>query len=461
MKSNILLIHCHDVGANLGCYGNASATTPHIDQVARDGVLCERYFATAPTCSPSRATIQTGLMPHRHGLMGLASGGYWELDPKRPTLPRLLREAGYATASFGVWHISGEIWGYGIDAGNQQATCETVAANVVEYLQQRAADAPPFFVLAGFDQPHRPYSELWPDLPAADSLYVPPYLLDTAEIREDFRRFYGDVSRADAAVGRIVDYLQHAGLAATTLLILTSDHGIAMPLAKGTLYDPGLHIPLIMRWPEQLPRNSRTSALLSNTDLLPTVLAAAGEAERIPPGLDGLNLWLHLTCGEAIARPAIFAEQTWHDFYEPIRAIRTQQHKLIRNFHPGVGLQLASDILRSPSGKAMAETARNWSRPAYELYDLSRDPLERNNLIGSPDAADIETQLRAQLDQWLHDTNDPILDGAIAAPPGYWAHFWAKKSGPGGLPRAEGRDNWIEVRWAPGMVKPNRVTSDE
>jgi arylsulfatase A-like enzyme len=452
MKPNVLLIHCHDLGDHLGCYPGNSARTPHLDTLAAEGVLFERHFAASPTCSPSRGAMLTGLMPHRNGLMALASGGHWEVDPDVPTLPQLLQDAGYATACYGTWHISAEFWDRGIETGNQDANCARAADNAVQYLRERPSDRP-FFLMVGFAQPHRPYTDAWPDLQRPDEVFVPGYLDDTPRIRREMVHFYGGVSEMDAAAGQVLDALDECGLDGNTLVVFTSDHGIGMPLAKGTLYDPGCVIPLIVRWPGRGTGARRYGGMTANTDLLPTVLEAVGEAARTPADLDGHSLWPFIARGEDVSHEWVFTEQTWHDFYEPIRAVRTARYKLIRNYEPGTGLQVAADILYTPTVDDMRDTLRNWPRPTFELYDLERDPLERENLIGRAESQEVEAALKRALEDWLSRTGDPIAEGVVPAPVGYWEHFCAKPVGPGGLPAAEGREEWLTVRWPSGATE--------
>jgi len=253
----------------------------------------------------------TGLMPHRNGLMGLASGGHWEGDPDVPTLPQLLQEAGYATACFGTWHISVEFWDRGIEVGDQDADCERAAANAIQYLRERPGEVP-FYLMVGFGKPHRPFTDTWPDLQAPEGVIVPGYLRDTWTVREEMSRLYGEVSRMDAAVGAVLDVLRELDRDGNTVVVFTSDHGIGMPLAKGTLYDPGIKIPLIVRWKRHVQGGRRCQGLASNVDLLPSLLDAVGEAQRIPEALDGRSLWPFVSRGQAVSRDRIFAEQTPH-----------------------------------------------------------------------------------------------------------------------------------------------------
>ena len=456
MKPNILLLQCHDLGDLLACYRGNSARTPYLDRLAAEGVVFEQHFAAAPTCSPSRGTMLTGLMPHRNGLMALASGGHWQVNTAIPTLPQLLQDAGYTTACFGTWHISAEFWDRGIEEGNQDSRCERAAANATRYLHRYLREEPqnrPFFLMVGFDQPHRPFTDTWPDLQSPDHIAIPAYLDDVPAVRHEMACFYGGVSRMDAAAGQVLDALWECGLDENTLVVFTSDHGIGMPLAKGTLYDPGLKIPLVMCWNGRVKGGQRCQDLTSNADLVPTILDAAGEHSRIPANLDGHSLWPFVERGENVAHKHIFAEQTWHDFYEPMRAIRTARYKLVRNYEPGTGLQIAADILYSPTVDAMRETLRSWPRAEIEFYDLDLDPWERSNLAGNPNTREIERALTRKLDDWLSRTGDPILKGIVPAPIGYWEHFCAKPVGPGGLPCEPGREGWLTVRWPPAATQ--------
>ena len=427
---NIVLIHCHDLGDLFGCYEDNSAITPVLDSLASEGAVLDSHFAAAPQCSPSRASMMTGLAPHRHGLMGLQNGGVWNMDSNVPTLGNMLRDLGYQTASYGTWHISADLDSHGIDNWDEAAVCEEATANALGFLEGRDSAAP-FFLLVGFFEPHREFTERWDNLQASSSLKIPPYLPDIPETREEMSRFYGDVSRVDRSVGQILDWLEADGLREDTLLIFTTDHGIAMPLAKGTLYDPGLRIGAILRWPGRIDAGTRLSQLTSNVDLLPTIMEAVGAGTRIPAGLNGISFWEALTRGVDLERDAIFAEMTWHDFYEPMRGIRTFRHKLIWNFEVRDGLQLAADIRHSSIIPHIRWQLRKWKRPEFELYDLETDPLERHNLAGHPSVADIESGLNSQLTRYLESTGDPVLAGPVEISAAY--HEFIVRA-PAGLP---------------------------
>lgn len=429
MRPNILLVHCHDIGAYMGPYPGNAAVTPNVDALASDGVVLENHFAAAPTCSPSRASMVTGLMPHRHGLMGLQNHGLWNMDPSIPTIASLLRDGGYQTACFGTWHVNDRPYASGFDIFDPESECERVAANVEEFMGARSSEQP-FFAMAGFFEPHRVFTDRWPDRPDPDSLPVPYFLPDIPETREEMSNFYGDVARADWALGQILGALDRARQTENTLVVFTADHGIAMPLAKGTLSDRGCHIGAVLSWPGRLPANSRYGGLTSNVDLLPTFLQAAGAPDRVPEGIDGVS-FLDAIRGGGAARDHVFSESTWHDFYEPMRSVRTLTHKLIRNFEVRPGLQLAGDIRQSPIVPHMRWQLRSLPRPEYELYDLANDPREQVNLAADGNRPDPMEELLALLERHLADTDDPILSGPVEPPASYWP-FLARS--PAGLP---------------------------
>lgn len=414
MKPNILLLQCCDLGDHLACYPGNSARTPNLDWLAAEGTVFERHFAASPTGSASQGAMLSGLMPHRNGLMTQVSNDRWQVDPETPILSQILQDAGYTTACFGAWHIGDRLWERGIEEKNRDSCCERAAANATRYLQSYLREQPkekPFFLMVGFDQPHRPFTDTWSDTQKPEEVILPGYLEDKPKVRAEMAHFYGEVSRMDAAAGQVLDALWECGFDENTLVVFTSDCGIGMPMAQGTLYDPGIKIPLIVCWYKRIQGGQRCDALTSNADLLPTVLEAIGERERLPQDLDGHSLWPFIERGEDVAHEYVFAER--HDCYESVQAIRTTHHKLIRNFEPGIGLQVTTDILHTPAGDAMRETLSNWPRPEIELYDLVQDPWERNNLAGNPDTLKIESALTRELCDWFSCTGTPILDGVM------------------------------------------------
>jgi len=412
-RPNIVLIITHDTGTHLGCYG-AGVATPHLDRLAAAGVQFDQAHCTAPQCSPSRASLLTGLYPHANGMMGLAHRG-WELRPDIRCLPHYLADGGYATSLFGFQHEAyqhPERLGYR-HSDTSSIKASVVAAKVAAYIAGRP-DAP-FFIVAGFDETHRPFDRPGYDYDPPDAVIVPPWLPDIPPVREEIGQLNGMAKAVDRAVADIRAAIASHPQADNTLFIYTTDHGIAMPRAKGMLYEPGTRTALLMHWPTGFAGGRRLDDLLVNVDLMPTLLDAAGLP--IPPGLHG-RTFLPLLRDEPY-RPHghIFAEMTWHDRYNPMRGVRTARHTYARSFIEAPLVYMPSDVLNSPSGQALAPTYYGSFRPPEECYDRTTDPLERTNRARDPAHADELARLRSLVGDWMRATHDPLLNGPVPGKP--------------------------------------------
>jgi arylsulfatase A-like enzyme len=229
-RPNILFIICHDLGTQLGCYGDPSLRTVHLDRLAKAGVRFDNYFCSTPLCSPSRASILTGRYPHSNGVNGLTHRGF-SLNSDERCLPELLAEAGYDTLLFGFQHEASDPHrlGYGwVSERREPPRCALLTPKVTEFLRTRAGSQgkAPFFAMVGFSEVHRDFKQEFyqPDDPA--KVFLPPYLPDTPEVREDFADFHGLIHAADASVGDLLRTLAESGLAESTWVIFTTDHGI-------------------------------------------------------------------------------------------------------------------------------------------------------------------------------------------------------------------------------------------
>ncbi|NIA21228.1 MAG: sulfatase-like hydrolase/transferase [Anaerolineaceae bacterium] len=215
------------------------------------------------------------------------------------------------------------------------------------------------------------------------------------------------------ACARAEDALDETGLAENTLVVFTTDHGIAFPRAKATLYDSGLNTALIVRLPGVIPAGRAGAELLSNIDLLPTVLEATGA--EVPGDVQGRSFWGLFTDGPYTPRERIFAEKNT-TASDCKRCVRTARYKYIRNYDEGPQLAMPIDIEESPARPGMGDDHLA-PRPSVEFYDLDRDPWERNNLAGRPEIGMVENELSGTLGRFLQETDDPILRGPIARPP--------------------------------------------
>jgi arylsulfatase A-like enzyme len=273
----------------------------------------------------------------------------------------------------------------------------------------------PFFLSVGFFETHREYFE---PSSVRDALYsLPPvHLPDLPETRRDMAAFKASARSLDQGVGAVLEALDGTGRGRNTLVILTTDHGLAFPGAKATLYDRGLGVMLIMRGPGEFSGGTVSDALVTQIDLFPTICELAGVPA--PEWVQGRSL-LPLSRGEVDeVNDAIFGEITYHAAYEPQRAIRTKRWKYIRRYCEPRGPVLANSD-DSPSKDALV--ARGWGErpiPSEQLFDLALDPNEGANLAGDPAAADVLEDLRERLDRWMADTDDPLLDGPVHPPAG-------------------------------------------
>ncbi|WP_162605986.1 sulfatase [Jiangella aurantiaca] len=413
---NIVLVHWHDTGRYLGAYGLEHVRTPHLDALAQDGVVFENAFSTAPLCSPARGSLFTGRYPHDNGLMGLAHLG-WEYHANEQTLPMLLAPHGYRSVLVGLQHESADssTLGYDevIDVNADRQAAPVVAELAVDKLCTLAQGDAPFLMVVGMFEPHRPFPAYRFPTSAGTPVDVPPYLAATDGVLEDLRAFNAAVTYADAATGRILTRLQELGLDDDTVVVFTTDHGIPFPRAKSTLFDSGIEVALIVRWPGNTPPRPRCSDLISHVDVVPTLLELVGAP--VPGQVQGVSFAAQLGHGESGARrEEIFAEKNWHGLrqYDPIRCVRTRRYKYIVSSEERPEVPLPVDIALSPSAVGVDDTA---PRSRVELYDLEADPHETHNLAGAESLAEIEKDLAERLSSWQHATQDPLLHGVIPA----------------------------------------------
>lgn len=442
-RPNILFLHCHDLGRFAGCYGVPTVRTPNLDRLAAEGVRFSEAFSTAPHCSPSRAAMLTGRYPHATGVMGLTHRNFgWDLNDNERHLASLLGDAGYHCELIGVHHesrvgpdeqVAAKL---GFDTVTAGGRAELVAERTAEALRTRASHSDqPFYLQVGFFEPHRtgPRTEggrrtgfLGDYIEPDDSfgVTVPSYLADDESTRAEIAELQGAVAYMDAAVGRVLTTLDTVGLADRTIVVFTTDHGLALPRAKCTLYDAGLETALLMRAPIAGWNGGRTiNGLVSNVDIVPTLLGAAGIPE--PRNLHGRSM-APLLDRTGRPRDRIFGEFTFHDYYDPRRCVRTSRHKLIVNFETPPAHMLGVSQSWRPWSTPADPTTTGHSGPQednLELYDLLNDPGETVNLAAEPSYADVRDQLRRALVDWMRDTADPLLDGPVVSP----AHHRARE----------------------------------
>jgi arylsulfatase A-like enzyme len=410
---NILYLNSHDTGRYVQPYGHA-IPTPNIQWLADQGVMFRNAFCAAPSCSGSRAALLTGSYCHNNGMMGLAHRGFSLCDYDQHIV-HTLREAGYHCELIGEQHVSAtpEALGYDIVHDIENTTVNSVAPAAIGALAGGIPE--PFFLSVGFFETHRSF---FAPNSVRDRVYSlpPPFLPDTAEIRQDVAAYKASARSLDHGVGSVLNTLHETGLDRDTLVICTTDHGLAFPTAKASLLDRGIGVMLIMRGPG-MPAGVAHDELVSQIDVFPTVCELAGI--HMPPWLQGHSLLPLVSGTEAPGeRQEIFSELTYHAAYEPQRAIRTERFKYLRRFddYPYPVLANCDD---SPSKDAYLE--RGWARREVSreaLHDLFFNPGEGRNVIDDPDYAEVADALRERLERWMVETHDPLLDGPVPAPPG-------------------------------------------
>lgn len=421
MTLNIIYMHSHDTGRYVSPYGY-NVRTPALHRFAQQGVLFRQAFCANPTCSPSRGALLTGQYAHSAGILGLAHRGF-PLPHFDHHLVNTLKPAGYHTVLAGVQHVArhSEVDQIGYDErleipGEGVARAEVAA----EYLRKQAKQRQPFFMDVGFVEMHRDF----PDHDAEDDpryMQPPAPFGDTPETRKDMADYATMVNRLDKAMGIVLDTLDRTQLNQNTLVIVTTDHGIAFPAMKCNLTDHGIGVMLMMRGPFATGFTSGKciDALVSHIDVFPTLCALAGIGK--PGWLQGESL-VPLVNGEVKhVRDEVFAEVNWHASYEPKRCVRTQRYKFIRRYDgrntpvlPNCDASITKDFWLEHGWK-------DRPIPSEALYDLYFDPHEANNLLGrtdGPDVSDVYEDLTGRLDRWMRETDDPILKGPLTPPPG-------------------------------------------
>jgi N-sulfoglucosamine sulfohydrolase len=415
----------------VSAYGDTNVKTPRLDQLAADGMRFHRFFTAAPQCVPSRAALMTGRSPVAARITRFSS----PLAKDEVTLPEILRkEARYYTGVCGRhFHLDGSSGkDPNVEAIYERLGLKTfakrvdylkncgdnaVADGVEEFLAAKPNDQP-FFMWANFSDPHHVWTtgrDLRPD-PAM--LKLPAHWPDLPAMREQLADYCAEVNHLDQMIGRVLDVLAKRQLMEKTMIVFCGDNGAAFPHGKGSLYDPGSNVPLIVHWPQKIAPGRESHFLLSGEDIAPTLLAAAGC--QIPARMSGVS-FLSLLRGETHQpRPHVFIERGPHGSvpvtadmnsggYDLSRAVRSDRFKFIYNCTPWIpyspvdssGGAAWQAIQTAHAGKTLSAPLSTAfftrPRPVYELYDLESDPSELKNISGEASHAATERELRLAL----------------------------------------------------------------
>ena len=421
-RPNILWILSEDISPDLSCYGAPLVQTPNLDKLAGEGVRFTQAFTTGPVCSPSRSAMITGMYQTSIGAHNHRShrdDGYTLPEPVR-LITEYFREAGYFTAN--VKTAAPGVQGSGKTDFNFKFA---KAYDGSDWNERKAGQ--PFFAQLSINMTHRgghwkTLAEKLDNPVDPDKVKLPPYYPDHPVARDDWATYLNSIQVMDAYIGKILQRLDEEGLADNTVVIFIGDNGQCHVRGKQWLYDGGIHIPLIVRWPGKLKPNQVCDYLVSAIDISATVLKIAGIEP--PKHIEG-KVFLKSTAGghwkPADNRKSIIAARDRCDeTVDRIRCVRTGQFKYIRNFMPQRPYTQKNEYKETsyPMLNLMKELHAQGKltpvqalfmaprKPDEELFDLRSDPWEINNLAASPDHQKTLKRLRAILEKWIKDTGD-------------------------------------------------------
>lgn len=442
---HVCLMVAEDMGLQIGPYGDTAAPTPSLDRLAAMGATFDRAYCSSPTCSPSRSSIFTGLYPHQNGHYGLAGQWGYRLHEGVPTLPAVLKRAGFANGLTYKIHVDPEAslpfdrhykWKDFHDAGTSMLDGRMIARFTGDFFRQHERQRV-FFMPQSTDT-HRPFTQkdgshhrllreagapyriVTPD----EGLLLPYFGPDIAadqRLRQDVADYYNAVQRVDLMVGEVLDQLERLGLLDETLVIFTSDHGPPFGRGKLSLYDFGAHVPLIVRWPGVTEPGQRVAQPVSLIDTMPTILDATGVAHS---GYMQGRSWRDVITGSPHPQRSPFVVAEYHahmtvSTYWPGRTITDGRWKLIWNLFAGEsdgGMEPdnpsdTSPGRNSPEGSLARAVYRRFDNPPrFELYDLASDPHELHDLSGDAAARLEAARLLDALADWQARTADPFAD---------------------------------------------------
>lgn len=430
-KPNIIVFVSDDQHQlDVGCYGNTDVRTPNMDRLASQGMKFSRAYAASPMCTPSRSALFTGLYPFRNG----SQMNHYAVQPGVKSLPHYLKPLGYRVVLAGKTHISPAgafpFEYIGEKFGRYEPVEERVDKDkiTVNFIRDHFRDRPgqPLCLFVAVWLPHVPWMKNRDFDPVR--LKVPPYLADTKETREALAAYYQSISTTDQVLGEVMQAVESSGQQNNTVFMFLSDQGPQFPGAKWTVYDRGLRVPLIVRWPGKIKAGATSDALVSLVDLVPTLVNLGGGTT--PPKLDGRSFADVLYGRKPAPRPYIFAETSmephyWYH-YTPSRAIITEDgYHYIRNYAPGARFMTHIDRAEKDhyyfgsweaSPKAAFLVNRYSYRPPEELYYLPGDAEEFSNLAGNPRYAGKLAALQPLLDKELAaqgETREMVVQGQL------------------------------------------------
>ena len=423
-QPNIVFIIADDCTfRDIGCYGG-QARTPHIDKLATQGMRFTRCFQAAPMCSPTRHNIYTGLYPVKSGAWPNHTRAY----PHVKSIVHHLRPQGYRVTQTGKTHINPRaVFPFENFGGGKNPDMKYIDRLFAE-TAKGGKGGKPFCLFACSNEPHTPWTKGDASAYPPAKVKLPPYLVDTPRVREDFSKYLAEVACFDSQVGEILALLAKHQLADNTLVMVVSEQGNAFPFAKWTCYDHGLQSAMVVRWPGRVKAGSVTDAMVEYVDVTPTFIDVAGGKPIAP--LDGRS-FLPVLRGKATEhKQHVFGIMTTRGINNgtdafAIRSVRDTRYKLILNLNHESKFTNActkmplfqSMIAKAAAGDATAKRLVHayHHRPAVELFDLKTDPLEMTNLAGQTGSEPHIKRLRGKLEAWMKAQGDKGVETELKA----------------------------------------------
>ncbi len=423
---NVIYIHTHDSGRQTGPYGSNNAT-PNLNKFAKKATVFRQAYCVAPTCSPSRASMLTGCAPHNNGMLGLAHRGF-VIDSSKHIV-KYLDKFNYQTVLCGVQHEHGQylqhqtaaqFLGYESDitAYDPHGSAEDMmqwdmdnARAVAQFLDKRKDDRP-LFLSFGMNCTHRAYPTT-PDSDIDVNFVTPPYPVpDTAQTRLDYAQYLTSLKNADNCIGIVMDAIHRNSIAENSVIIFTTDHGVANPFAKCTLFDSGIGVSLVIRAPKSKTNGQVVDNLVSHIDVFPTLCDLLDIPK--PQWLEGKSFAKSFEDVNAATDEEVYGYINFHTSYEPARSIRTKRYKYIRYYDKDYLNINFSNIDDSVAKTLFMDNGlKQYKKYSEALYDLMYDQGERNNVINNVQYKKIAQEMSAKLDKHMKDNNDPLLHGKI------------------------------------------------
>lgn len=429
---NLVYIHTHDSGRLFSLYGY-DVPSKNLKDFADDAVTFNNMYCVNPTCSPSRASLLTGQYPHQNGMLGLAQRGFSLYDVKKH-LCQFLKRNGYHTVLSGVQHEVGFYLNVDDSAGlgyDEIITDESKnykksdlflwdkknACNVCDWLNNYDEKRQNFFISFGMNCTHRPFPENI-DHSINENFVKPCSPIYNNEInRRDYSRYLTSAKYADECFGMVIDALKKTNHYDDTIIVFTTDHGVAMPFNKCTLSDKGIGVSMVMHVPNSIIKGVSTDMLLSQIDLFPTLCDLMNLDK--PIYLEGKSFAKLFMEGKEEADEEVFAEINFHTSYEPVRAVRTSRYKYIRYYDDYLNVNY-SNVDHSPVKDFYMENGlQQYQKEKEALYDLYFDPDEQKNLINNKNYRKVLNEMKKKLLRFQMKTKDPLLKGYIPILPNY------------------------------------------